>query len=1124
MCEELAAADLHIILQDCVVEVYNRVPELVCDTGTVVFSVGLRWDFANHEMMKMERDHDVVMEILPENRRSLPTVMLDCRGIHDPDCGATLFGAMLCRMAEDNWRIVHYHSDSWRRMDCGGHCEMCNMTEANANNLIEMVESSFPKEQRNAPKPAAPRVSTPKPMLMKIQSKAKPQSVAKENPVKVPAVEEKNQEMEQLKAEVSRLAGMVKGLVEERDKARTLELGSAPWREFDSRESRKRKASSPETARDDSARSARGDTDFIGDVDPDRCGPGDFSARSTRPFEMSLQYNQRAQLQLTPKYWLQKFVENVTHDHEGWIGPYEIDQSKKEKPVKEMNYEMNIKYYLRVRGYGQSFRMPQEFIKRGWRKTVFARPKGGDHDEWRLLVQDVPAKMRVDYPKDSIAVDAHRADLVAIKKELDKGGACTVVVAIEYSDWSTSLNHSDIMDMVISHCELVWTSEFLDFLSEKAHEASAQDMLSVGFPVEMQEDEQEEAVTFDMPDDPDSDSQRDEVFNPVLKGNAEMAEWEVLDSIDIPDLPAKEQERRKAWRAIPQKVRVAVRRLHRQFGHPDIRQSWCRTEDYTIEEFWNAQPIYENYEVGDIVCFRRDFMGKTQWSQFPKVKSLVTRNRIVKDFEVTHQLVAVKSCDITSAYFQAATVATLKEANKTVELALERVISNPGRYRLCWCSDGSDCTLPSQYLSYAGILQIKWPTYSPERFFCELGQLCNISGIEGEGLGNNDKVMLLTKCGEGIPESATFLEGAMSVATFHDGTTFLLPASAQSVSYQVCWCPEENTCMQARDFSLALGRLDFGGPVPEVVYRCFEWEPCEIPELDGSSLQDGDRLLVVPDGTSCREMAPGTFQDGIPNSAVTEPATENGTRFTWGDGLVRAAPGHYALCWCSNCSENGPFPTPAGVLRVGSSKEFQFLELPRDRPERGADTQLSWLLAIPLPALFFGAICLGITRLHSRKARAEPEAPSVDGVVEYVDPQRQRTIIALEAREVAETRDNISKLVAQGGKEKFSVLALFGLFRTHFEALLERKAKKAWDKPMPRRLERQGTGLSTVSEVSHVSSLPMEPQMTEYSFGSNRDRPPTTHIPQPPRLDIRSFRSPTAIPGLVDIDIEVEEA
>ena len=55
----------------------------------------------------------------------------------------------------------------------------------------------------------------------------------------------------------------------------------------------------------------------------------------------------------------------------------------------------------------------------------------------------------------SVGKDAHRADLVAIKKELDKGGVYTVVVTVEYSDWSTSLNHLDIMDMVISHCGLV---------------------------------------------------------------------------------------------------------------------------------------------------------------------------------------------------------------------------------------------------------------------------------------------------------------------------------------------------------------------------------------------------------------------------------------------------------------------------------------------------------------------------------------------------------------------------------------------------------------------------------------------------------------------------------------------
>ena len=40
-----------------------------------------------------------------------------------------------------------------------------------------------------------------------------------------------------------------------------------------------------------------------------------------------------------------------------------------------------------------------------------------------------------------------------------------------------------------------------------------------------------------------------------------------LDEVDIPNLPIKEAERRVGWRSLPQKVRIAIRRLHRQFGH-----------------------------------------------------------------------------------------------------------------------------------------------------------------------------------------------------------------------------------------------------------------------------------------------------------------------------------------------------------------------------------------------------------------------------------------------------------------------------------------------------------------------------------------------------------------------------
>eukprot|EP00439_Symbiodinium_sp_Y106_P072081 s1917_g13.t1 len=40
-----------------------------------------------------------------------------------------------------------------------------------------------------------------------------------------------------------------------------------------------------------------------------------------------------------------------------------------------------------------------------------------------------------------------------------------------------------------------------------------------------------------------------------------------LDELDIPGLPVEESERRAKWRAVPQRIRVAIRRLHRQFGH-----------------------------------------------------------------------------------------------------------------------------------------------------------------------------------------------------------------------------------------------------------------------------------------------------------------------------------------------------------------------------------------------------------------------------------------------------------------------------------------------------------------------------------------------------------------------------
>ena len=46
-----------------------------------------------------------------------------------------------------------------------------------------------------------------------------------------------------------------------------------------------------------------------------------------------------------------------------------------------------------------------------------------------------------------------------------------------------------------------------------------------------------------------------------------IAEETLVDEYNIPGLPADEQERRRMWKKLPQRVRIGVRRHHRQFGH-----------------------------------------------------------------------------------------------------------------------------------------------------------------------------------------------------------------------------------------------------------------------------------------------------------------------------------------------------------------------------------------------------------------------------------------------------------------------------------------------------------------------------------------------------------------------------
>lgn len=371
------------------------------------------------------------------------------------------------------------------------------------------------------------------------------------------------------------------------------------------------------------------------------------------------------------------------------------------------------------------------------------------------------------------------------------------------------------------------------------------------------------------------------------------------------------------------------------------------------------------------------------------------------------------------------------------------IMSVPGVYKLCWCSSISHCYSHEDFLSYGGIIQVKAPVKSPLRFFCHVQTPCNITGITGVGLGDMDSIMVLTVCGRGSQSDSGFANGGRSLATYDQGTRFVIPAASREGVYQLCWCAAEQICNNPWDFTVSLGRLDIGGPDAGYTYRCFEWETCTIEDLQGKQLSEGDRLIAVKPGTECKDYPyggpPPPYQPGFPNNGVGLPATNGGKQHSWGSGLLRAPPGRYLICWCNNltapegCTKDGPFDIPGGIIRVGDSKEFQYVTRPADNPSRESDFELSYLLAAPLPLLFCGAICLGVKKLVTRRGVPDPEAPPLFESADAgraITNQQMRESMNKDVQEVLQTRVKVAALARNRNvKTNYGLLALYGLLR-----------------------------------------------------------------------------------------------
>ena len=125
-------------------------------------------------------------------------------------------------------------------------------------------------------------------------------------------------------------------------------------------------------------------------------------------------------------------------------------------------------------------------------------------------------------------------------------------------------------------------------------EVMADRVACVAFPAEAAAEMRDERGST--LDDPGNDTMPVPVDEDLSK--AVDREKDLLDAMPLPDTLVDEAERRRAWIALPLRVRTAKRRMHRQFGHPSstvsvqiLRAARAPPSTLTHADIFDVMPV-----------------------------------------------------------------------------------------------------------------------------------------------------------------------------------------------------------------------------------------------------------------------------------------------------------------------------------------------------------------------------------------------------------------------------------------------------------------------------------------------------------------------------------------------------
>ncbi|CAE8585944.1 unnamed protein product, partial [Polarella glacialis] len=273
------------------------------------------------------------------------------------------------------------------------------------------------------------------------------------------------------------------------------------------------------------------------------------------------------------------------------------------------------------------------------------------------------------------------------------------------------------------------------------------------------------------------------------------------------------------------------------------------------------------------------------------------------------------------------TVVSVGRSGTSLSFGTTPITVGGGRYRMCWCAEGRQCSIYEHFRVDAGQLYMIGPSGSNGSDFgefveqdrtCISGQLCAFSSPRGEGLTTSDQHFILETCGSA---NSTFVPrlpdyGQLSLQKSRAGTSHCVGGdcevgfgptliTAPGGQYRLCWCAVGQTCSLLEHFRMDVGRFTLLGPAPLQQHRtCVSGQSCMISDIlgmllapqlfdTGLSTNISSDSLAILDTCGTKHVIGRAPQDFAISSSLS-----SGSAYSFSK-RVTAAGGTYQLCWCS---------------------------------------------------------------------------------------------------------------------------------------------------------------------------------------------------------------------------------